>query len=211
MAPGTQNTHQPGEKQYDPKNDKGQHVRYVYCTQTVQFTRAEIESYVENAAYLINTYPTSFNGQSKEQNLYLYPLRGGTHTRVVMNKKAKEIDANGWIILFTSKNQHLWLLQKQNGKWKVVEDMRASAGSECGGSCKWTTVEYQDSAYGFKWNGYNNSSLNTSKASNAIHNSTTGCDEGVPTSNGCIHMGDKSGQMFKKIVAAGVGIKLIIY
>ena len=143
MASGKEKTGLTGEKKYPTlKGD------YCYVIKNLYYSPEEIESYITNGEMLVQKYPdkfvegkeykiNTFKQKSKYKNLYFgrnygtssnyyrngnrdYPKEMYFDHDVILKEKGK-IDTNGYLILFTSKTQHLYLLQKQNGKLYMMQ------------------------------------------------------------------------------------------
>ena len=155
-------------------------------TEAQHWSNEEVESYINNAAYLIKTYPNKFD-ESKEQKFY---IRGATSGRTVPStvkqyvKPKNEIVVNGgkYILLFTTKNQCLYLLKRNNdGVWKLEERVVASAGYYWGPKySNYLVSGHNIGYYAFEHKG---PGTTDTRPTNAVHTGTT---YGRPASGGCI-------------------------
>jgi len=170
------------------------------------WSKAEVESYINNAAWLLKMYPDKFTEGGARK--YYYYING--RERVINKKKGEIALKNNAIIFFSSKNQWLYLLKRNSkGKWVIDEAMRSSGGYYWGGFDKYigrTGYDYGGTTFSmYKYAGERGTSINR----NALHLSNL--IPGYPTSGGCIHLGNSSSKMYKKIKALGPGTRIIYY
>ena len=160
------------------------------------WTDEEVESYINNAAWILKTYPDKYS-EGKKRTYYYYPTNSASQMYTATRKKG-EIAPNEYLLLFTSKNQWLYLLKKDSkGKWKINEKMRSSGGYYWGGYDKYIgKIEWSYNGWCFGMYKDNDSKGLLNR--NALHLSSL--VPGYPTSGGCIHLGTSSSKMYKKIV-----------
>ena len=234
MASGNEKTGLKGEKKYSTPQGHD-----CYVIKKLYYSPEEIESYITNAEMLLQKYPNKFDEakettintfrqKEKYRNFYFGKnsdssyYRNGNHNypkeyffdHKIIKKKEGRIDANGYLMIFTSKTQHLYLLKKQSGKWKVIYDDNVSGGYDFGGNGQrisyYTTVyRYENIGPTVTWKKWNESKPNI--RSNALHASTVGISSRQPTSMGCIHLGSRNGKTFKTIINVPLATKLICY
>jgi hypothetical protein len=140
--------------------------------------------------------------------------------KVVHEKKAGEISANGWVYFFSSKNQWQYLAHKdaKTGKWKVYNSSRSSAG-KCRNeynwddylSCIFYCTSYTCPAATYGWGNTNKQGKGvTSTGYPLLHKDTNG-GRGYPTSLGCVHVGRFNEKIYYDVMAkAGVGTRFIL-
>ena len=234
MASGNEKTGLKGEKKYSTPQGHD-----CYVIKNLYYTPTEIESYITNAEMLLKKYPNKFD-EAKETTINTFRqkekyrnfcfgknsdssyYRNGNHNypkeyffnHKIIIKEEGRIDANGYLMIFTSKTQHLYLLKKQSGEWKVTYDANVSGGYDFGGNGQrisyYTTVyRYESLGPTVTWKKWNESKPNI--RSNALHASTVGINSRQPTSMGCIHLGSRYGKTFKTIINVPLATKLICY
>ncbi len=156
----------------------------------------EVEAYVNNAEWLVKNYPDKF-GESKKMTYYHFTEYANKNKYVTVTKPKGELVTKGgkYILLFTTKNQCLYLLKKNSaGKWKLDTKIVASGGYYWDLSKKdgvfGKVITYANGGYGFALHPHDSGKPSTSKVdyTNAFH---LGVVPGYPTSGGCTHIGKK--------------------
>ena len=103
------------------KDGKTYYIRgYNTKTKSVQgnqsWSNAEVASYINNVEDIFKRFPNKFS-ESKPGNYYYYPTSEKNFEKVARNKKG-QIAPTEYLLLFTTKNQWLYLL-KRNSKRKM--------------------------------------------------------------------------------------------
>ena len=94
-----------------------------------KFTAEQVESYVNNAEMLCKTGDYEKYPESKAITL---PIYDGIYNKKTI-KKAQGLSATNYLVLVTSTNQKLYIMQKQNGVWKKIKEYNTSTGRYSGG------------------------------------------------------------------------------
>ncbi len=202
-----------------------------YINSNLKITKEEIEAYINNGAKIVKDYPNKFPYEYPKQTLYVWEAKNldkaynhynykkqnpsaSEFKRTAMTKEKGQIDMNGYVLVFLSKNQHLYLLKKNSkGVFKLTYSQTSSGGYEIAQK-KFDTylaTYYKNKEINAKIYAHLSISRQGNQKdspkiwSNALHPGTI---PGYPTSHGCIHVGNK---MPKAIVSAGLGTKLIKY
>ena len=141
-----------------------------------------------------------------------------------MTKKKGELSPNGYVFLFTHKNQWEYLLKKDSkGVWKVINSKASSAG--CDRKSAWTDRVYGENStlesyctreFKALYLGRHQLLLSmtyTTHGGHLIHKDTApGAVGNRPSSHGCIHLGMYDDQIYYDVmVKAGVGTRMISY
>ena len=148
---------------------------------------------------------------------YHFPVYCNKTKCTAVTKPQGELVTKGgkYIILFTTKNQCLYLLKKNSkGQWKLDTKVVASGGYYWDLSKKdgvfGKVITYANSAYGLALHPHDSGKPSTSKVdyTNAFH---LGAVPGYPTSGGCTHIGNKiSDPMAKRLKRVFVTEKNLI-
>ncbi len=89
----------------------------------------EVESYINNGEWILREYGKARESKYYEYKAGTYYYFGSPYHAYSANKKAGDISPTDWILLFTSKNQWVYILHRQSdGKWKQEVAMQASGG-----------------------------------------------------------------------------------
>ena len=115
----------------------------AYLVKTV-WTNQEVESYINNAAAIIAKYPSKY-AEGKKINVnyryggsdpgtvhfsdrsYTYPYGRDSHN---VTKPAGQLDINGYIFFYSTKDQQAYLLKKNgSGQFKVISSSEATANN----------------------------------------------------------------------------------
>ncbi len=164
-------------------------------TKNAGWSSEEVESYINNAEWLLKTYPDKYS-ESAKCTYYYYPTDNANYPYTATKKKGA-IAPNEWLLFFSSKNQWLYLLKKNSkGVWKINDSMRSSGGYYWGGFNK------HIGRIGYNYGGtvfamYKNPNEKGILNRNALHLSTL--TPGYPTSGGCIHLGTSSNSLYRKL------------
>ena len=183
----------------DPSSGGEKHGNgYIVKT---EWTRAEVESYINNAAMLVKKNPNSYPEGAKKNIYYYY---GGTkadywgaqhftypkgYNEHIYTKAKGDFDLNGCVMFFSTKNQRAYLLTKNSkGIYEIKTSEKSSSGvnhyfSEFEAYLGGITTSNVTSGWNHKI--YNYGSRDSIGWKNAVH---FGGRPGYPTSHGCIHI-----------------------
>ena len=215
-----------GDKVYKEAYGKKQ-----YINSNLKITKDEIEAYINNGAKIVKEYPNKFPYEYPKQTFYVWEAKNlnkaynhynykkqnpsaSEFKRTTMTKEKGQIDINGYVLVFLSKNQHLYLLKKNSkGIYTLTYSQISSGGYEIGQKKfdTYLSTYYKNQVMNAKIYAHLSISRQGNQKdspkiwSNAVH---PGVIPGYPTSHGCIHVGSK---MPKAINTAGLGTKLIKY
>ena len=109
-----------------------------------KWTNNEVTSYINNAAAIIKKYPNKYDEGKKitvnyryspnnphmarvyfSDRSYTYPFGRDLHT---ITKPKGQLDINGYVFFYSTKNQYAYLLRKdESGKFKVIGNSIAAA------------------------------------------------------------------------------------
>ena len=133
---------------------------------------------------------TGISGPIYEQSTNIVPATHSDFYPITKIKKSGELSPTKYLVLFTQKNQWMYLLEKgSNGKWKVIKSMYSATGYERDfrGGLKFLTIKFRawntmELAYCREYN-YKNASTRQ----NLMHhnNDISGRDRGTPYTDGC--------------------------
>ena len=229
---------------YKVPGDKSWRNSYkiYYQKKSISWGNDYVESYVNNAAWLVRTYGSNpKNTYAKEyaaKSFKVYRKKGlkitanhntqlitkvsggkatfpsrshsGKWNKSTVVKDAGEIcTRNGYVFLFTSKNQWGYLLQKDgSGKYKIRCAMKLSAG-DC--------IDVYESYFIDMYYSQLGLTMDSKQYGCGWHNtwSTAHCDTsgvyGRPSSHGCTHIGKlkKSHMYYWLFVQAGLGTRFM--
>ena len=200
-----------------------------------------VEAYVNNAAKIVSKYQDSkFKNEAAQKTVWCYrqkslkfsvdskkrkvtgisgneygvitPIGHWDFQETGKTKKKGELSPNNYILLFTSKNQWAYVLQKNSktGEWKVVSSRESAAGYNRdtfeGYLCIMKKEGFIGPAVTYERWGRGESSYQ-----NAVHKDFTSV-QGRPQSAGCIRVGFTDQEIYYWVfVKAGVGTRLILF
>ncbi len=180
----------------------------------------EVESYINNMAWIQKTYQDKVDwSEVKQQTFYTHGISYNTNKPTKHKSWVKpkgEITSKNakYLLLFTSKNQCLYLLQRNNkGTWNVNYKIVSSGGYYWGSYSKCVSYAKIDTAnttagVSFYMKPSGNSDMNRT---NSLH---PGACYGVVDSLGCIRLGEGQSTMYKKIesiMKSSGELKIIYY
>ncbi len=115
-------------------------------TKNASWTNAEVESYINNAEWLVKKYPSKYYEAKKYTYAYFPTFDNKDTGKKIVTKPYGQLCMNGkhgkYILLFTTKNQWLYLLKKENGVWKIDAKARSSSGYNWGVTSNGTFHKY---------------------------------------------------------------------
>ena len=125
----------------------------------------------------------------------------------VLVKEEGELSPNDWLLLQTSKNQWEYLLHKEDGTWRVIDERAGTAGPHYEKFNGYMGVVF-NSQWGLAATIGSNKRGQTLK-SVLLH---SGGQQGRPTTNGCIALGNYSSKLYyDTFTLAGLGTRVIAY
>lgn len=125
----------------------------------------------------------------------------------VLVKAEGELSPNDWLLLQTSKNQWEYLLHKEDGVWRVIDEREGSAGPHYERFNGYMGVVF-NSQWGLAATIGSNKRGQTLK-SVLLH---SGGAQGRPSTHGCIALGNYGSKLYyDTFVLAGLGTRVIAY
>ncbi len=93
------------------------------------WSKEEVESYINNGEWILKNYGKTRASKYYESKAATYYWFGKPYNYYSAAKKEGDISPTDWILLFTSKNQWVYILHRESdGKWKQEVAMQASGG-----------------------------------------------------------------------------------
>ena len=157
-----------------------------------------------------NNKITSVSGTT--YGMIFCPMYSSNFTETSKTKVKGELSPNNYLVLFTSKNQWMYLLKKNSktNEWNVITAKKSSGGYCINEFEDYMCIEYLHKELGVAFT-YRYYSRGATTWQNSVHYDIAGMT-GVPTSGGCLHAGTYSSEMYYRICHdAGVGTRLILF
>ena len=194
-----------------------------------KFSAEQVEAYINNAEKLCKIGDYKKYPESEATEIPIY--RKSTGEKELLNKK-KGISATNYLILVTSTNQKLYMLQKQNGIWKKYKEADISTANYSPGNHNrfdfyigatyinpekktpqanefWQCLDKNKDYSKRKLDGTN--IIEPYASHRTLHLGTIYPDTGAPSSNGCVHVPKSILNYIRNNKSELLGSRIIVY